>query len=109
MVDALEALRQDLSRLKDRVAVLEAAAGGEPRAAAPAPPPAAQAEGPAAVVAEGLDEGLKELVTVIGAAIAAFLGKKPRIRQIQLLGSAPWAQEGRITIQASHALSVHHG
>ena len=110
VVDALEALRQDLNRLMDRVAVLEAAAGGEPRAAAPAPPPAAQAEGPAAVVAEGLDEGLdEELVTVLGAAIAAFLGKKPRIRQIQLLGSAPWAQEGRITIQASHALSVHHG
>ena len=103
VVNALEALRQDLSRLNDRIAALEAAAGGTPRAAAPAPPPAAKAAGPAAVVAEGLDE---ELVTVIGAAIAAFLGKKPRIRQIQLLGSAPWAQEGRVTIQASHALSV---
>ncbi|MBV8269062.1 MAG: hypothetical protein JO252_22295 [Planctomycetaceae bacterium] len=106
VVAALEALRHELSRLNDRVAALESTAGGAPRAAAPAPAPAAKAEGPAAVVAEGLDE---ELVTVLGAAIAAFLGKKPRIRQIQLLGSAPWAQEGRITIQASHALSVHHG
>jgi methylmalonyl-CoA carboxyltransferase large subunit len=103
VVAALEALRHELSRLNDRVAALETTAGGTPRAAAP---PAAEAEGPAAVVAEGLDE---ELITVIGATIAAFLGKKPRIRQIQLIGSAPWAQEGRITIQASHALSVHHG
>jgi methylmalonyl-CoA carboxyltransferase 12S subunit len=108
VVAALEALRHELSRLNDRVAALETTAGGAPRAAAPAPAPApaAKAEGPAAVVAERLDE---ELVTVLGAAIAAFLGKKPRIRQIQLLGSAPWAQEGRSTIQASHALSVHHG
>ncbi|MBV8075297.1 MAG: hypothetical protein JO284_02820 [Planctomycetaceae bacterium] len=106
VVAALEALRHELSRLNDRVAALESTAGGAPRAAAPAPAPAAKAEGPAEVAAKGLDE---ELVTVLAATIAAFLGKKPRIRQIQLLGSAPWAQEGRITIQASHALSVHHG
>jgi methylmalonyl-CoA carboxyltransferase 12S subunit len=46
---------------------------------------------------------------VIAAAIAAFLGKKAHIRQIRLLGSAAWAQEGRVTIQASHAITVHHG
>ena len=51
----------------------------------------------------------EEVVLVISAAIAAFLGKKPRIRQIRLLGSAAWAQQGRVTIQASHALSVKHG
>jgi methylmalonyl-CoA carboxyltransferase large subunit len=49
------------------------------------------------------------LVLVICAAFAAFLGKKPRIRQIRLLGSAAWAQQGRVTIQASHVLSVPHG
>jgi methylmalonyl-CoA carboxyltransferase large subunit len=54
----------------------------------------------------GLSE---ELLLVISAAIAAFLGKKPHIRQIRLLGSAAWPQQGRVTIQASHALSVHHG
>jgi methylmalonyl-CoA carboxyltransferase large subunit len=41
---------------------------------------------------------------VIGAAIAAYLGKKPHIRQIRLLGTTGWAQQGRLTIQASHAL-----
>jgi methylmalonyl-CoA carboxyltransferase 12S subunit len=98
VVNALGEIRQELARLGDRVAALEAAAGSKPLAAAPAPPPAAKAE--------GLSE--EELVLVIGAAIAAFLGKRPRIRQIHLLGSDPWAQQGRVTIQASHALSVHH-
>ena len=57
-------------------------------------------------ILEGLSE---ELVLVISAAIAAFLGKRPHIRQIRLLGSAAWAQQGRTTIQASHALPVKHG
>jgi methylmalonyl-CoA carboxyltransferase large subunit len=48
-------------------------------------------------------------VLVISAAIAAFLGKKPHVRQIRLLGSAAWAQQGRATIQASHSLPVKHG
>ena len=53
-----------------------------------------------------LDE---ELIAVISSAIAAFLGKKPHIRQIRLIGSAAWAQQGRVTIQASHALSAYSG
>jgi methylmalonyl-CoA carboxyltransferase large subunit len=84
LTDAVEALRREVSRLSDRVATLEAAA--------PASAPAA---------ADGLSE---ELVLVISAAIAAYLGKKPHIRQIRLLGTAGWAQQGRLTIQASHAL-----
>jgi methylmalonyl-CoA carboxyltransferase large subunit len=43
---------------------------------------------------------------VLGAAVAAFLGKKAHIRRIQLIGSNAWAQQGRVTIQASHALST---
>src|SRR5262249_3436362 len=97
VADALEALRRELARLGERVAALEAAAGVRPAAVAPPAPPAA---------AEGLSE---ELVGVISAAVAAFLGKRPHIRQIRLLGSAAWAQQGRITVQASHALAVHHG
>src|SRR4051812_48453051 len=97
VADALEALRQELARLGERVAALESAAGVKPVAAAPPAPRAA---------AEGLSE---ELVLVISDAVAAFLGKRPHIRQIRLLGSAAWAQQGRITVQASHALAVHHG
>ncbi len=90
LADALEALRQEVARLGERVAGLEKA-NGRASAAAPAPAP----------TAEGLSE---ELVVVISAAIAAFLGKRAHIRQIRLLGSAAWAQQGRATIQASHAL-----
>jgi methylmalonyl-CoA carboxyltransferase large subunit len=129
VVDALEALRQELTRLGERIAALEAAAGrgpawqagvwsegeriaaleaagAKPRAAAAAPPPAAAPATPPATGTEGLSE---ELILVIAAAIAAFLGKKPHIRQIRLLESADWAQEGRVTIQASHALKAHRG
>ena len=94
----LEALRQEVARLAERVAALEAAAGTAPRASAPVPP--------AAVKSAGLSE---ELLLVISAAVAAYLGKRPHIRQIRLLGSAAWAQEGRVTIQASHAIAVKHG
>src|SRR6516164_5011688 len=91
--DTLGAIRQELSRLSERVAALEAAV---PRAPVLAPWPPAT---------EGLSE---ELVLVISAAIAAFLGKKPHIRQIRLLGTTAWSQQGRVTIQASHALAVQH-
>ena len=105
VAEALEALRQELARLGERVAALEATAGARPRAAPPAPAaPTPDKKQPAE--AEGLSE---ELVLVISAAIAAFLGKKPHIRMVRLLGSAAWAQQGRTTIQASHALSVKHG
>jgi methylmalonyl-CoA carboxyltransferase large subunit len=92
LVETLEALRQEVARLGERVVALEKANGQASTPAAARPPAAA----------EGLSE---ELVLVISAAVAAFLGKKAHIRQIRLLGSAAWAQQGRATIQASHALS----
>src|SRR4051812_3882206 len=110
LTDALEALRREVAGLGERVATLEAAGSGERgRVSAPSPP-GADATGLAAVDPRSDAAGLsEELVLVISAAIAAFLGKKPHIRQIRLLGSAAWSQQGRVTIQASHALSVHHG
>jgi methylmalonyl-CoA carboxyltransferase large subunit len=98
VIDGLEALRQELARLSDRVAALEAMAEIKPRAVSPA-------SGAGAADTAGLSE---DLVLVISAAIAAFLGKKPHIRQIRLLRSDAWAQQGRVTVQASHALSVPH-
>lgn len=94
VTELLAALRQEVARLSGRVAALEAshAVGGEPK----------KDEVPRSAE---LDE---ELVVVIAAAIAAFLGKKPRIRQIRLVGTATWAEQGRVTIQTSHALAVGH-
>jgi methylmalonyl-CoA carboxyltransferase large subunit len=92
MTDTLEALRQEVARLSQRVAALEKAAASK----GPSSPEPVQA-----AANEGLSE---ELVLVIGAAVAAYLGKKAPIRQIRLLGSAGWAQQGRLTVQASHAL-----
>lgn len=89
ILEALQGLRQELGRLSDRVAALEAAARGTPQA------------GSSEVASE-------ELLLVIGAAVAAYLGKKPRIRQVRLLSSPSWAQHGRATIQASHALPHRH-
>jgi methylmalonyl-CoA carboxyltransferase large subunit len=102
--DAIRALREELARLGERVAALEAAAGVKP-AARGTPIPRAVSTPPPAPQAEGLSE---ELLLVLSAAVAAFLGKKPHIRQIRLLGTTAWAQQGRVTIQASHALSARH-
>lgn len=84
---ALEQLREAVGQLTERVAALE-----QSKAAPPAAPAAAP----------GLDE---EIVMVLSAAIAAYLGEKPRIRQIRLVGSSSWTQHGRATVQASHALN----
>jgi len=104
VLEALNEARRELARLGERIAALEAAVAGKPSAdCIPAPP--SSAVSPAPVNAQGLSE---ELVLVLSAAIAAFLGKKAHIHQIRLIGSTTWAQQGRVNIQASHTLSVHH-
>ena len=89
VLDAIEKLRENVSGLSERVGMLEANAS-------------------AATPAESEDMS-EELVMTISAAIAAYLGVKPQIRQIRLLGNASWARRGRATIQASHSVSLHHG
>jgi methylmalonyl-CoA carboxyltransferase large subunit len=100
VLEALAEVRRELARLGTRVAALEATAGLK---AVDRPPPTAAPPPPA--LGEGLSE---ELVLVLSAAVAAFLGKKAPIRQIHLVGTAAWAQQGRVAIQASHALQAHH-
>jgi methylmalonyl-CoA carboxyltransferase large subunit len=96
VLDAVRELRQEVTRLGERVAALE---NTKSHVAAPTTP------GPKTEEAEPLSE---ELLVVISAAVAAFLGKRPHIRQIRLLGSSAWAQQGRATIQASHTRSPQH-
>jgi methylmalonyl-CoA carboxyltransferase large subunit len=97
VMDALAALRREVSRLSERVAALEASGAA---AAKPATPVTHDASVPvAAVEPSGPSE---ELLLIIGAAVAGYLGVRPHIRQIRLIGSIAWAQQGRLTIQASH-------
>jgi methylmalonyl-CoA carboxyltransferase 12S subunit len=78
----LEEIRAQLADLSARVARLERG-------------------GPAEPAPDGIPE---EVITVISAAVAAYLGKRASVRQIRLVPSRAWAQEGRVTIQASHRL-----
>jgi methylmalonyl-CoA carboxyltransferase large subunit len=96
MLETLDALRREVARLSDRVAAVEAIVGNQP-------PTEAKDGSPSAV--QRLDE---DVVSAITAAIAAYLGVKPHIRQINLIGGTFWAQHGRVTIQASHSFAIRH-
>ena len=89
--DTVRALREELARLSARVASLEAAAFR-------------------AQSAQRADAGPDEkLMAVLAAAVAAYLGKKPRIRSVRVVSSPEWARQGRLHIQASHALGPAGG
>lgn len=85
LTEAVSLLRAEVARLTDRLAALEER-----------------------VVADEAGVTPEEMI-VLSAAVAAFLGKKAPIRQIQLLNSPSWAQRGRLTIQASHQLGRRAG
>jgi methylmalonyl-CoA carboxyltransferase large subunit len=99
VTEQLAALRQEIARLTERVSALEAKRARGEESPAFSSPVAPQ---PSPLL---LDD---ETLAVISAAISAFLGKTPRIRQIRLVGTTSWAQQGRVTIQTSHALAAAH-
>jgi methylmalonyl-CoA carboxyltransferase large subunit len=54
---------------------------------------------------EPVPTGITEAELIaISAALGAYLGVRAHIRQIRLVSTAAWAQEGRVSIQASHRL-----
>lgn len=80
--------------------------------AAPPPVPVVAAPKPAGPTVEKTEELTPEIIMVLSAAVAAFLGKRARIRSARLVRTAPssaWAQQGRVFVQASHNLGVTHG
>ena len=94
---ALAEIRAQLQTLAERIAKLEQPAA--PKIAAAAPP---RQE---AAVERAVREPIPEQdLLAISAALAARFGVRVRIRQIRLISSAGWAQEGRVSIQASHRL-----
>jgi methylmalonyl-CoA carboxyltransferase 12S subunit len=48
-----------------------------------------------------------EVVLAISAAVAAYLGKRAKVRQIHLRDSRTWAQQGRASVMGSH--TIPHG
>lgn len=88
----LDRLRQQLAEMTARVEALQQRAPQEP----PTPPQPVVSREP-----EPIPE---DIVLVISAAVAAYLGARVRIRHIQLITSHAWAQQGRVSIQASHRL-----
>ncbi len=103
-----------IAELEERIARLEAArdaAVGNLVAAAPPPPvPAVVPAKPAAAPAgppEPHGEVTDETMAVIAAAVAAFLGERAHVRQVRLLASEAWAQQGRVSVMASHRWAVH--
>lgn len=112
----LEELRSQMAALTARLEKLEAAREAAPpppvplpaaeslAEPVPAPPAAPQAEAtPVPESEEGISE---ELLLIISAAVAAYLGERAHIRQVRLIRTGAWAQEGRVSIQASHRLHL---
>jgi len=104
----LQEIRAQLENLSRRVAGLEQLAsmgGAESVSAAPEAVATAPDSTPttSSVAAEaGISE---EELLAISADLAAWLGVHAHIRQIRLIRTGAWAQQGRVTIQASHRLN----
>ena len=108
----IQDLRDELRAMGERVARLEAERApaakpaAEPAAPAAAPVPEPRSSRPTTGQPEtpAPQEISEEELTAISAAVAAYLGVRAHIRQIRLVSSRAWAQEGRVSIQASHQL-----
>ncbi|HET8666889.1 MAG TPA: hypothetical protein VFM10_02845 [Terriglobales bacterium] len=88
-------------------AAVEAAVTASP---APSSVKVAPTPAPKLVQTEQLQEGISpEVLAVIAAAVVHFVGKGARIRSARLIhpvGTSPWAQQGRVFVQASHNLAM---
>ena len=89
----IEALRREVAEMRQEMARLRES------------PKPVVAAAPASNGAPKREEGItNETVFAISAAVAAFLGKKARIRTIRRVASGldSWRVQGRIAIQGSH-------
>ena len=104
----MDELRAKQAELAEQLrAVQRSVVALETKPAAPVSVPKPQVVSPKVPEKEGIPE---EILLVISAAVAAFLGRSARVRSARYLheGESPWAQQGRVFVQASHNL-VHHG
>ena len=105
-------LRREVARLESLIDNRN----GKPSPAAPPPAvqgvPVPQSAAAAKPEPEKVEEVAPEMIMILTAAVAAFLGKRAHIRSARLMRTAPsnaWAQQGRVFVQASHNLGVMHG
>jgi methylmalonyl-CoA carboxyltransferase 12S subunit len=102
IAEILERVQAQLAALSERVEKLEGA-GSEPAVAVKTQPVQVEPQPAPQPVPEKPEITEEELIS-ISAALAAYLGVRVRIKQIRLLSSHAWAQQGRVSIQASHIL-----
>ena len=102
LAEALESVQAQLAALSERVEQLEAAGPKPPAVEETLPVQVAPETAPQPAPAK--EEITEEELIAISAALAAYLGVRVRIKQIRLLSSHAWAQQGRVSIQASHYL-----
>jgi methylmalonyl-CoA carboxyltransferase large subunit len=109
-----EALLARIAELEERIARLEAARDAAvsglvaaPLPARPAAPAASVAPAPPRAAPEPHEEIGEEILMVIAASVAAFLGERAHVRQVRLVASEAWAQQGRVSVMASHRWAVH--
>ena len=93
----LEELRAQITDIAGRVAQLEAGLKIPPREAGAAAGDAANQAAPSTPVKNEITE---EEILAISAALGAYLGVRVHIRQVRLLSSSAWAQQGRVSIHA---------
>jgi methylmalonyl-CoA carboxyltransferase large subunit len=113
---SLDELLAQLASLTERLVELEKLASGSRSVTAaaavgdtPAKTQAGAIESSASASHLAAEAGIsEEEVLAISAALAAWLGVHTHIRQIRLIHTRAWAQQGRVTIQASHTLNLNH-
>ncbi len=117
LIDRIEALEARIRHLEgDHDAAVAAAAdfvltqqpvpAASPQPAAMPPAGCAEEIGSAHAAKQAPDVP-EEVLLVISAAVAAFLGERAHVRQVRLLHSDAWAQQGRVSVMASHRGAVH--
>jgi hypothetical protein len=105
----VDQLRSEMREQLRRLAELETALARMAGQTAELAEPLKAATTPFAPEAAG--EITPERLAVLAAVVTAFLGRKVKIHQARLLVNpevvSPWAQQGRVFVQASHALARH--
>ncbi len=101
ILGVLEQIRTQMAELANRIAMLE----GKSPSAPPVSPDEPQPAGAEPAMPEQPAESISEdILMAISASVAAFFGERVRIRQVRVVSSPAWAQQGRVWIQASHRL-----